>query len=183
MENQALRAFADYWWVLLIRGIAAVIFGLIALFYPGLTAYVLLLTFGIYALVDGVMAIIVGFRRKGSDDRWWSWLIDGALSIIIGLMAIFWPIATALAILFWIGAWAVVVGILRLIAAIKLRHEIEGEWALGLSGILMVIWGVLLFAMPVSGILSLTWLFGIFALLAGITMIVLSFRVRKFKTA
>ncbi|WP_312528639.1 HdeD family acid-resistance protein [Paracoccus sp. (in: a-proteobacteria)] len=183
MENLELRAFAEYWWVLLIRGIAAIIFGLVALFWPGLTAYALLLTFGIFALVDGVMAIIVGFRRKGSDDRWWSWLIDGVLSILIGLMAIFWPVATAIALIIWIAAWAIVVGVMRIIAAIRLRHEIEGEWAMGLSGLLMVLWGVLLFAMPASGILSLTWLFGIFTLMVGIVMIIFAFRVKKLKAA
>ncbi len=183
MENAGLRSFADYWWVLLVRGIAAIIFGLIALFWPGLTAYAMLLTFGIFALVDGVMAIIAGFRRKGHDDNWWSWLLDGALSILIGIMAISWPVATALALVFWIAAWATVTGVMRIIAAIRLRHEIDGEWAMGLSGLLMVLWGILLVAMPASGILSLTWMFGIFTLLVGITMVVLAFRVKKLKAA
>lgn len=183
MNSPSLQALADYWWALLLRGIAAVIFGLIALFWPGLTAYALLLAFGIFALFDGVLAIATAFRRKPSDDRWWSWLIDGALSIIIGLMALFWPVATAIAIVIWIAAWAIVVGVMRILAAIKLRHEIEGEWALGLSGLLMIVWGVLLFALPAAGILGLTWMFGVFTLLAGIVMIVLALRVRGLKAA
>ena len=167
------------WWMLLVRGIAAVLFGLIALLWPGLTAYALLIAFGAFALVDGVFSIVAGFRRKGSDDQWWIWLAEGALSIIIGLMAFFWPVATALAFVFWIAAWAIVAGLLRIIAAIRLRHEIEGEWALGLSGALLVVWGGLLAFMPAAGILGLTWLFGVFTLAIGVVLIVLAFRVRK----
>lgn len=179
----ALRALSEYWWVLLIRGIAAVIFGVIALAWPGLTAYALLLTFGIYAIVDGVFAIFTGFRRKSDDDQWWSWLVEGVLSIIIGLMALFWTESTALALVIWIAAWAMVAGVMRIIAAIRLRNEIEGEWALGLSGLLMVLWGLALAVMPAAGILSLTWLFGLFAIVIGVVMILLAFRVKGYKAA
>lgn len=175
----ALTALREGWWMLLVRGIAAVLFGLTALFWPGLTAYALLITFGAFALVDGVFSIVAGIRRKGSDDRWWVWLVEGALSLAIGVMAFVWPIATALAFVIWIAAWAVVAGVLRIIAAIRLRHEIEGEWALGLSGVLLIIWGGLLAMMPAAGILGLTWLFGGFSLAIGAVLIMLAFRVRK----
>ena len=174
---------ADNWWVLLLRGIAAVIFGLLALFWPGLTVYLLLIVFGAYAIFDGIMAVIVAFQRKSEDDGWWAWALDGALSIIIGLMALFWPEATALAFVIWMAAWAVVAGIFRIIAAIRLRKEIEGEWALGLSGLLMVIWGVLMALIPAAGLLSLAWLIGVFALLIGGVMVVLSFRLRGMRDA
>ena len=181
MTNPALHMLRTHWWVLLIRGIAAILFGVIALFWPGLTAFVLLISFGIFAIIDGVFALITAFRRKATDDRWWSWLVDGLLSIIIGLMALFWPAATALAFVIWIAAWAVVVGIMRIIAAIKLRHEIEGEWALGLGGLLMVVWGILMAVLPASGILGLTWLIGGFALMIGVTLIALAFRLRRIR--
>ena len=105
------------------------------------------------------------------------------MSIIIGLMALFWTESTALALVIWIAAWAIVVGVMRIVAAIRLRHEIDGEWALGLSGVLAVIWGLALALMPAVGILSLTWLFGIFAILIGGVLIALAFRVKKIQHA
>ena len=182
MDN-LVRVMADNWWVALLRGIAAILFGLMALIWPGLTVYALLIVFGAYAVFDGVMAIIVGFQRKSDDDSWWSWALDGFLSIVIGLMALFWPEATALAFVIWMAAWAVVAGIFRIIAAIRLRKEIEGEWALGLSGLLMVIWGVLMALIPAAGLLSLAWQIGVFALLIGGVMVVLSFRLRGMRDA
>lgn len=179
MTHPALHILRAHWWVLLIRGIAALLFGIVALFWPGLSAFVLLISFGIFAITDGVFALITAFRRKFTDDRWWSWLVDGLLSIIIGLMALFWPAATALALVYWIAAWAVAAGAMRIIAAIRLRREIEGEWALGLGGLLMVVWGALLAVMPATGILGLTWLIGSFAILIGITMIILALRLRR----
>lgn len=178
MDTPVLSAFRAHWWVLLIRGIAAVLFGLIALFWPGLTAYALLIAFGAFALVDGLFAIATAFRRKSFDEQWWVWLAEGTLSVIIGLMAFFWPVATALAFVFWIAIWAMIAGVLRIVAAIRLRHQIEGEWALGLSGLLLAIWGGLLAALPAAGILSLTWLFGAFSLAIGVVLILLSLRVK-----
>ena len=182
MEN-LVRVMADNWWVLLLRGIAAVIFGLLALFWPGLTVYLLLIVFGAYAIFDGVLSIILAFQRKSEDDGWWSWGLDGVLSIIIGLMALFWPEATALAFVIWMAVWAIVAGVFRIIAAFRLRKEIEGEWALGLSGLLLVIWGVLMAMVPAAGLLSIAWLIGLFALLIGIVMIALAFRLRGMRDA
>ncbi|KRW94883.1 HdeD family acid-resistance protein [Paracoccus sp. MKU1] len=181
MEN-LIRVMADHWWVPLLRGIAAILFGLLALIWPGLTVYALLLVFGAYAIFDGAMAIVTAFRRKSSDDRWWAWALDGALSLLIGLMALFWPEATALAFIIWMAAWGVVAGVFRIIAAIRLRDEIEGEWALGLSGLLLMAWGVLLALVPAAGLLSIAWLIGLFALLIGVVMIVLALRLRGLKS-
>lgn len=182
MDN-LLRVMSDNWWVLLLRGIAAVIFGLIALAMPGLTLMVLLITFGVYAVFDGILAIVTGFRRKGADDQWWAWALDGVLSVLIGLMALFWPAATAVAFILWMAAWAIVAGIFRIIAAIRLRREIDGEWALGLSGLLLVLWGVLLVLLPAAGLLGFAWMIGGLALLIGVTLIVLAFRLKKLQPA
>lgn len=182
MNNPVLNSIGDNWWVFLLRGIAAIIFGIVALFWPGLTAYALVLTFGVYVLADGILAIYTAFQRKPTDDQWWTWLIDGALSIILGLMALFSTEATALALLIWIAAWAIVVGVMRIIGAIRLRKIIDGEWALGLSGLLMIIWGVALAMMPAAGIVSLTWVFGILSILLGGALIALAFRVKSLKT-
>lgn len=182
MEN-LLRAMSDHWWVLLLRGIAAVVFGLIALAMPGLTLMVLLITFGVYAVFDGILAIVTGFRRKAFDDQWWAWALDGLLSVLIGLMALFWPAATAVAFILWMAAWAIVAGIFRIIEAIRLRREIEGEWALGLSGLLLVLWGVLLVLLPAAGLLGFAWMIGSLAVLIGLTLIVLAFRLKGLKGA
>ncbi|WP_323716649.1 HdeD family acid-resistance protein [Paracoccus aminovorans] len=182
MDN-LVRTMSDNWWVLLLRGIAAVVFGLIALAMPGLTLLVLLITFGVYAVFDGILAIVTGFRRKAQDEQWWAWALDGLLSVLIGLMALFWPAATAVAFVLWMAAWAIVAGIFRIIAAIRLRREIEGEWALGLSGLLLALWGILLVLLPAAGLLGFAWMIGTLAVLIGIVLIVLAFRLRGLKTA
>ncbi|MDQ7775853.1 HdeD family acid-resistance protein [Paracoccus aminovorans] len=182
MDN-LVRIMSENWWVLLLRGIAAVVFGLIALAMPGLTLFVLLITFGVYAVFDGILAIVTGFRRKGQDEQWWAWALDGLLSVLIGLMALFWPAATAVVFVLWMAAWAIVAGIFRIIAAIRLRREIEGEWALGLSGLLLALWGILLVLLPAAGLLGLAWMIGTLAVLIGVVLIVLAFRLKRLKTA
>lgn len=179
MERFSVQTLRDNWWIPLIRGIAAILFGIIALAMPGLTAYALMIAFGAYAVVDGVMAIYLGFKRKSTDEAWWAWVIDGILSILIGLMALFWTEATAVVFIIWIAAWAFVAGIMRIVAAIRLRKEIEGEWALILSGVLMIIWGILLVYTPAAGIISIAWLLGLFSVLVGIAMIMLAFRLKN----
>ncbi|TWI34452.1 HdeD family acid-resistance protein [Paracoccus sulfuroxidans] len=180
MEN-LVRVMAENWWVPLLRGIAAILFGLLALIWPGLTVYVLLVAFGVYAIIDGVMAIVIAFRRRSSDDNWWAWLIEGLLSIVIGVMALFWPEATALALIIWMAAWAIVAGVFRIVAAIRLRREIEGEWMLVLSGLLSILWGGLMLYLPAAGLLSIAWLIGVFAIAIGLTMVSLAFRLRGIK--
>lgn len=158
------------------RGIAAVLFGLAALFWPGLTLYVLIIFFGAYALVDGIFAIVAGVRCGGG--RRWLLLAEGVLGVLAGLIAFFYPNITAFVLLYVISFWAIFTGLLRVFTAISLRREIENEWLMGLSGVLSVIFGVLLAALPSVGLLSLVWLIGIYALIFGVALIVLSFRLR-----
>jgi len=181
--GSARPSLAALWWVPLLRGVVAILFGLVALVMPGLTVAFLLGAFAAFAIIDGVMAIIQGFRRRESDSRWWAWLLEGVLSLGIGAVALLWPLPTAIALVFWIAAWAIVSGVLRIVAAISLRREIEGEWALGLSGALWVLLGVLMVAMPGAGLLSIAWMFGIFALLLGITLVIFAFRLRRLRQA
>lgn len=171
-----LPTLAGNWWALLVRGIAAVLFGLAALFWPGLTLFVLIVFFGAYVLVDGVFALVAGIR--GSGDRRWLLLAEGALGILAGLIAFFWPGQTALVLLYVIAAWAILTGILKVVMAISLRREIENEWLMGLGGVLSVLFGLILAVLPGVGLLSLVWLIGIYALIFGIALIVLGFRVR-----
>jgi uncharacterized membrane protein HdeD (DUF308 family) len=171
-----LPILADNWWALLLRGIAAALFGLAALFWPGLTLLVLIVFFGAYALVDGGFAIVAGIR--GSGGRRWLLLAEGVLSVLAGLIAFFWPDITALVLLYVIAAWAIFTGILKVVMAIWLRREIENEWLMVLSGVLSVLFGVILAVLPGVGLLSLVWLVGIYALIFGVALIVLGFRVR-----
>jgi uncharacterized membrane protein HdeD (DUF308 family) len=171
-----LPTLATNWWALLLRGIAAVLFGLAALFWPGLTLFVLIVFFGAYTVVDGVFAIVAGIRAEGG--RRWLLLAEGALGVLAGLIAFFYPGITALILLYVIAAWAIFTGILRVVLAISLRREIENEWLFVLSGVLSVLFGVILAVLPGAGLLSLVWLIGIFALIVGVVLIVLGFRMR-----
>ena len=163
------------WWALLLRGIAAVLFGLAALFWPNETLWVLIVFFGAYALVSGVFAIFAGIA---DSTRRWLLLTEGVLGVVAGLIAFFWPGLTALVLLYVIAGWAIFTGVVQIATAISLRREIDNEWLMILSGGLSVLFGVLLAVLPGVGLLSLTWLIGIYALIFGVAFIVLGFRVR-----
>lgn len=167
------------WWVFLLRGILAVIFGILAFIWPGTTLLTLIILFGAYALVDGIFAIIAGVAGYGTTERWWAEVIEGVLGMVIGLMTLLWPGATALVVLYFIAAWAIVTGILEIAAAIQMRRYISGEWLLFLSGAVSVLFGVLLFIFPGAGALSLIAFIGAFAILFGILLIVLALRLRS----
>ena len=171
-----LPTLTTNWWALLLRGIAAVLFGLAALFWPGLTLFALIVFFGAYTLVDGIFAIVAGIR--GSGGRRWLLLAEGVLGVLVGFIAFFSPGMTALVFLYVIAAWAIFTGILKVVMAILLRREIDNEWTMALSGLLWVLLGVVLTVLPGVGLLSLAWLIGVFALGAGLALLVLAFRVR-----
>ena len=175
-----LPVLSRNWWMLALRGLAAIVFGLLAFVWPDITLFALVLLFGAYMLVDGIFAIVAAVRAAGREARWWLLLIEGVLGVLAGLVAAFWPGLTALALLYFIAAWAIVSGILEIIGAIRLRQEIEGEWALGLSGALSVLFGILLVVIPApAGLLSLVWLIGAYALVFGVLLLVLAFRLRS----
>lgn len=171
-----LPTLAGNWWALLLRGIAAVLFGLAALFWSGLTLLVLIVFFGVYAVIDGIFAIVIGIR--GSGGRRWLVMAEGALSVLAGLAVLFWPGLSALLVLYMISFWAILTGLLRVVMAIWLRREIEHEWLMILSGVLSVLFGVILGALPGVGLLSLVWLIGIYALIFGVALIAFSVMVR-----
>jgi uncharacterized membrane protein HdeD (DUF308 family) len=170
---------AGNWWALLLRGVAAVLFGLAALFWPGITLFVLVVFFGAYAMVDGVFALVAGIR--GSGGRRWLLLAEGVLSVLAGLIALFWPGITALALLYVIAFWAIFTGSLKIVMAVSLRREIDNEWLMASSGALSVLFGLILAVLPGVGLLSLVWLIGIYALVFGIALMVLAFRVRGYR--
>jgi uncharacterized membrane protein HdeD (DUF308 family) len=172
-----LPTVSGNWWALAVRGVAAILFGLAALIWPGLTLAVLIILYGAYAVVDGAFAIVAGLRA-GSGTRRWLLLAEGALGILAGLIAVLWPDITALVLLYIISFWAIFGGLLRIVGAILLRREIDNEWSMALSGVLWMLLGIVLVVLPGVGLVSLAWLIGVFALGAGVTLIVLAFRVR-----
>jgi uncharacterized membrane protein HdeD (DUF308 family) len=166
------------WWALALRGLFAVLFGLIAFLMPGVTLAVLVLLFGAYALIDGVLAIIAGLRAAQRHERWWPFAIEGLASLAAGVITFIMPTATAFALLFLVGFWAMFTGILRIVAAVRLRKEIQGEWLLILNGILSVLFGALLVALPILGLVTLVWVIGAYTLVRGVVLIALAFRLR-----
>jgi uncharacterized membrane protein HdeD (DUF308 family) len=169
---------ARNWWVLALRGLAGVILGLMAFFWPRATLAAFVLIFGIYALVDGVFLVAAGLRAKHEAERWWAPVVEGVLSCIVGVMALVVPLATALAATLVIGGWAIATGILEIVAAIALRKAIVGEWLLAAVGVLSILLGVALFISPGAGLLALIWTVGAYALVSGVLLIGLAFRLR-----
>jgi len=170
---------AKNWWLLVLRGVAAILFGLAAFAWPGLTLLVLITLFALYAIVDGLIALITGLNHTHDSPRWWVFALEGLVGIGIGVVALAWPNLTALAILAMIAAWAILTGILEIGAAIRLRREIENEWFLVLGGILSVGVGILLIAQPLAGTVAIVWTIGAYELISGVLWILLAFRLRS----
>jgi uncharacterized membrane protein HdeD (DUF308 family) len=169
----------DNWRWVVGRGVLAIVFGLVALFMPGLTWMALLAVFAAYAFVDGIASVAMAVtRRQPAQVRWWMLLLWGLAGIAIGAMIVFWPIRTSLAYLYLLGAWGIVTGVVEIVAAIRLRRELEGEWLLALAGVLSIAFGVVLFTRPVAGALALVWWLGTWAIVFGVLLIALGIRLR-----
>jgi uncharacterized membrane protein HdeD (DUF308 family) len=175
-----LHALARNWWAVLLRGIAAVLFGLLAFFWPGATGFALVILFGAYAFVDGIFALVSAIRAGEAHQRWVALLVEGIVGIIIAAITFFYPGITALALYWLIAVWAVLTGILEIVAAVQLRQMIQNEWLLILSGVLSIAFGVLLVIYPLIGILTVIYLIGAYALIFGIMLIGFSIRLRGF---
>jgi uncharacterized membrane protein HdeD (DUF308 family) len=172
-----LQSLAQSWWLYALRGIAAVIFGVLALASPGTTLLALVLVFAFYAIADGVLAVIVAFQMQNAVNRWVV-LLEGLAGIVIGIVALVYPLLTAEALLLLIAFWAVFTGVMEIVAAIRLRREINNEWALILTGFLSVILGLVLFVFPISGAVAVIWTIGFYAIFFGVLLVYLAFKVR-----
>ncbi|MGO9702980.1 MAG: HdeD family acid-resistance protein [Xanthobacteraceae bacterium] len=176
-----LAKLAENWWLLLLRGLAAIAFGVIAFFWPGITLVALTYLFGIYAIVDGLFAIWAAFNASGdAGPRWWLGL-SGVVSIVAGVLAFAYTGMTALVLLMFIAAWAIVIGLLQLYAAIQLRKIINNEWWLILSGLLSIAFGAVMIAWPGTGALAVIWTIAWFAVFFGCMFVGLAFELKKFK--
>lgn len=170
---------ARNWWVLLLRGLLAILFGFVSFAAPGLSVAALVLLFGGFCLADGLMAAWTALSNNRQKENGWLLLIGGLLGIGVGLLTIFQPALTGLALLFYIAVWAIATGVVQVLTAIRLRQEIENEWMLVLAGLCSVAFGALLMARPGAGALAVLWLIGSYAIVFGVLLVVLALRVRS----
>ena len=169
---------AEFWWVLVLRGVAAIVFGVLAFLWPGLTIEVLIAFFGAYVLVDGVFGTIAALSGRRHAAHWVLMLLEGLLGIAVGIMTFVAPVVTGLVLLIWIGMWAILTGVIEVVQAIRLRKEIQGEFWLALAGLLSIGFGVLLLAFPLAGALAVLWVLASYAVAFGLVLVILGFRVR-----
>lgn len=176
-RNVNVDQLAERWWALVVRGVAAILFGALTFALPGISLLVLLVLWAAYALVDGVLSVVLAARGARAGRRWGWLLFEGIASIAAGVVAVVWPGITAWALLMVIAAWAVLTGIAEIAIAIRLRRQLHGEWLLALSGVLSIAFGVLLVAYPSAGVLAVLWMVGAYAILFGVLLIGLGWRL------
>ncbi len=183
VENSAYTrgaaALARRWWGLVLRGVVAVLFGLLTFFAPGVSLVFLVVLFGAYAVVNGSINLMLFLRRTAGEERWRSLLFESIASIVGGVITLVWPGITALILLWVIAAWAVATGIGQVVAAVRLRKQIRGEWLLGLSGALSFVFGVLMIFFPRAGALAVALWIGAYAVAFGVLLIGLGLRLRS----
>ncbi len=180
IEKQLSTILSSSWWALLLRGIVAILFGLLAWILPGITLTALALCFGAFVLVDGILGIWMAIAGRKEYEDWWLLLLWGLAGIGVGILTFLSPVITELALVFFIAIWAITIGILHVVVAVQLRKEIKGEWLLILDGLLSIAFGILLMAQPEAGALALIWLIGIYAVAFGILLVILAFKMRRF---
>ncbi len=177
-----VSSLSQHWWLVVLRGVLAILFGVLAFVWPAITLLTLVIIFGVYAIVDGVAAIVTGLMRTRESPRWWVFLLEGLIDIAAGVIALILPELTTLILIYMIASWAVITGILEIVAAIRLRNEITNEWMLGLAGLVSIALGVLLFFQPAAGGLAIVWTIAAYALIFGILLVILGFRLRSWRT-
>lgn len=170
------------WGWIAFRGIVSIVFGILAFVWPFATVWALAILWGIYVLTGGMSAIAASWGMQKNSSLWWPYLLFGVVGVIAGILAFVWPGITAAALLYVIAFWAIISGVIEIAAAIRLRREIEGEWFLILSGAFAVIFGALLIAYPLIGVLAVVWIIGCYAVASGILLLILAFKIRKYRS-
>jgi uncharacterized membrane protein HdeD (DUF308 family) len=173
------KSLSQNWWLVVLRGVLAILFGVSAFIWPGITLLTLVVLFGVYAIFDGLVAVWTGLSRTKESSRWWTFLLEGLLGIGAGIAALVWPGLATLVFIYIIASWAVFTGILEIAAAIRLRNEITNEWFLALGGVLSIGLGILLFLQPAAGSLAIIWMIAGYALVFGILLVILGIRLRN----
>jgi len=180
IEGRLASILSRSWWLLLVRGLVAIVFGVLTWFQPGISLAALVLLFGAYSMADGILALWTAIAGRKDHEHWWVLLLEGLLGVGIGVLTFIAPNVTALALLFYIAIWAIATGVLEIVAAIRLRKEIQGEWLLILAGLASVVFGILLMAQPGAGALALLWLIASYAIVFGVVLVILAFKARRF---
>jgi len=188
MEPNALtQLLSRFWWLLLLRGVLAILFGVAAFAWPGLTLVTLVMLFAAYAFVDGIFDVAHAVSHRKDIEHWGLLLIEGLLGIAFGVLAFLAPGLTTVVggviVAMYIAAWAIVTGVLRIALAVRLRKEIEGEWMLGLSGMISILFGIFVMALPAAGVLAMLYVVAAWAILLGLVLILFAFKARKLGTA
>lgn len=179
IEKRLANTLARNWWKLLVRGLVAISFGLMLWLLPGISLALLVLFFGAFVLVDGILGIWMAISGRKEYENWWELLLWGLVDIGIGILTFISPGATAVALVIFIAVWAIATGVLQIVVAIRLRREIEGEWLLILGGLLSVVLGILFMVQPGTGALALVWLIGTYAFIFGLLLGFLAFKMRS----
>ena len=179
-ERQLAKVISHTWWMLLLRGLAAVLFGVLTWLQPAISLAALVLLFGAYALADGVLGVWTAVVKHREYDDWWVLLLWGLLGVGVGILTFLAPGITALVLLFYIASWAIASGVLQIVVAIRLRREVTGEWLLLLAGLASVVFGVLLMMQPAAGALTVVWMIGTYAIGFGALLVILSLKARTF---
>lgn len=174
-----LVILAHNWWMMLLRGVLALVFGTLCFVYPGVTLTVMTIMFGVYALADGALALASSISTAKGRPRWWSTILEGVVGIFLGSLILIWTGLGAFGLLYLIGVWAVVTGIFEITAAIRLRRHFTNEWLLVLGGAASVIFGLLILIVPRAGALAVVWWIGTYAIFFGMAFIALAFRLRR----
>src|SRR5919198_2007390 len=177
-----LQTLKRHWWVPVLRGVAAIIFGVIAFTHPVMAAATLVLFFGAWVLIDGIFRVVGAIGHRASDPDWGWHLVIGIVGIIVGLLTFHAPQVTALALVIYIAAWALMIGASEIAIAVKMRREIKGEWLLILMGLISIIFAVMLLWNPVAGAAAVIWLIAWYAVVLGILAIFFGFRLKALRT-
>jgi uncharacterized membrane protein HdeD (DUF308 family) len=180
LEQHLTSILSRNWWLLLLRGLAAITFGVLVWVQPGISLAALVLLFGAYSMADGIFATWTAIAGRTDHGYWWVLLLEGLLGIGVGALTFVAPGITALALLFYIAIWAIATGVLEIVAAIRLRKEIKNEWLLILAGLASVLFGFVLAAQPGAGALALLWLIACYAVVFGVLLVILAFKTRRF---
>ena len=180
VEERLASILLRSWWLLLLRGLAAIAFGVLTWLQPGVSLAALVLLFGVYSLADGILGVWAAISGRQHHEYWWVLLLEGLLGVVVGILTFLAPNLTALAILFYIAIWAIARGVLEIVAAIRLRKEIQGEWLFILAGLASVVFGILLMWQPGAGALAVLWLIASYAIVFGVLIVILAFKARGF---